>query len=128
MNRTIMISLFGAVIFFATPALATGLLDSVPDPVGSKSADWKGIQDGGQHTYFRASEPAQDAARQYRSALESRGWSIVDFYADGSSYGSSGRVVAKDGDRYLLLLSNGPGKTAHINLCVWPSKPGDDDC
>lgn len=128
MKKSIMVSLAGAAALIATSALATGLLDSVPDPIGNRSADWQTIQDGGKHAHFRASAPAQDAAEQFRGALEASGWSIVDFHADGSSYGSSGRVIATNDGRYLTFLSNGPGKSAYIDLCVWPQKPGDRDC
>lgn len=128
MKKLIMVSLAGAIALFATPALAIGLLDSVPEPIDNKSADWEFIQDGGKHAHFRASEPAQEAAKQYRVALEASGWSIVDFHADGSSYGSNGRVIATRDGRFLTFLSNGPGKSAYIDLCVWPEKPDDRDC
>ncbi|MCB1488274.1 MAG: hypothetical protein KDJ88_12555 [Bauldia sp.] len=89
------------------------------------SEDAKG---DGTHTYYKSTTSPGDLVEAYKGELSSDGWSIVNAGGGGSSWGGGATLTATKGSTYLVLDAGGESGETHIDLCVWPSKPDDDDC
>ena len=72
-----------------------------------------------------------DVAGAYQTALENNGWAIKNSGGGGDPFGlfaSGAGLTATNGSRYLKLNAGGPIGSTHVDICVWPSQPVDDDC
>lgn len=103
-------------------------MDGVPAPSGATAKSSDEISDGGEHTYYTASESATDFVSGYESQLSGAGWSVNDSGGGGSSEGGGAGLTATSGDKYLVVAAGGPSGETFADLCVWPQKPSNDDC
>lgn len=82
----------------------------------------------GTHTLYRSKASAADLMKSYRSTLDADGWTIAGSDSGGSSWGGGAGLTATKGSEYLVMRAGGEAGRTHIDLCVWPRKPDDDDC
>jgi hypothetical protein len=106
------------------------LLDNVPEPADAVYQSQNAIQEGGRHFYYTSTQSPADLVGAYQAALEETGWTIVDSGGGGDPFGfaSGAGLTASDGTRYLKFNAGGPAGATHIDACVWPGKPQDDNC
>ena len=106
---------------------APGQASEAPPPAGAEKVREQ-PRGGGTHTLYRSTEAAGDVIRAYQATLQSDGWTIVSSGGGGGSYGGGGGLTATKGAQYLVLSAGGPVGSTNIDLCVWPTRPADDDC
>jgi hypothetical protein len=128
-----LIAIVAAVVTVAVVAAqVAGLLASVPEPAGATYQAKDSIHEGGVHFWYTTSQAPADVVSAYQAALEALGWEIKDSGGGGDPFGMFGSgagLTAVDGDRYLKFHAGGQtGSTTHIDACVWPAQPDDDDC
>lgn len=82
----------------------------------------------GTHIYYTSRQSAQDVMSAYRSTLEADGWTIDSMGGGGSAWGGNAGLTASKGAEYLVMSIGGETGATNIDLCVWPSKPADDNC
>ncbi|MDA4847008.1 hypothetical protein [Hoeflea poritis] len=112
-----------AILFFASPALAA----DAPAPSGAEKVSEQPRR-GGTHTLYRSSKSATEIVQAYQTTLESDGWTIQSSGSGGGSYGGGGGLTASKDSQYLVMTAGGQAGATNIDLCVWPSKPSNDDC
>lgn len=107
------------------------LLDNVPAPADATYQAQDSIQENGRHFYYTTTNAPADVAGAYQTALENNGWTIKNSGGGGDPFGlfaSGAGLTATNGSRYLKLNAGGPIGSTHVDICVWPSQPVDDDC
>jgi predicted RNA-binding protein with PUA-like domain len=103
------------------------LLAGIPEPAAANFQAQDAIQEGGQHFFYTTSAPPGNVVNNYQSALSAAGWTIVN--SGGDPFGMFGAgLTATNGVRYLKMKAGGPGGSTFIDICVWPSQPGNDNC
>ena len=112
----VLIAMTGVAIAAGAPAL--------PDATKVK----ENAKGDGTHFYYTSKKSAKDLVDSYKSVLESDGWTIDSSGAGGSSWGGDGGLTATKGSEYLVMSAGGETGDTNIDLCVWPSKPKDDNC
>lgn len=122
--KTLAIPLIAAA-FAAQPVMV--LAADAPAPAGLQKVS-EDSKDGGTHTYYRGTSSAAEIVDAYKAELESDGWSIVTSGGGGSSWGGGAGLTATRGSAYLVMEAGGESGETNVNLCVWPSKPDDDNC
>ena len=128
-----------ALVIVFSPAAASviaqagdGLLENVPEPAGATFQAKDAIHEDGVHFWYTSSKSPAELASAYQAALEALGWEILDSGGGGDPFGlfgSGAGLTATNGGRYLKYHAGGQtGATTHIDACVWPSRPDDEDC
>ena len=105
------------------------LFESVNDPAGAKYISSDNCRENGKHKYYTSNDRPTAIVNAFASDLKRNGWEIK--YQDSdegwNGYGGGGDVKATKGGRYLKFHVGGNG-TMHIDLCVWPTRPNNDNC
>ena len=131
-----LITLIAAVAVGVTVAMVAaqvaGLVANVPEPAGATYQAKDAIHEGGVHFYYTTSQAPADVVSAYGAALEALSWEITDSGGGGDPFGlfgSGAGLTATNDGRYLKFHAGGQrGSTTHIDACIWPAKPDDDDC
>jgi len=132
MNRSVAVVVFGLLSAAMAPSLASAasddLLADIPAPPNGKTLGTEPISSGGQKASYSTSASVGVVLDAYRQALAKVGWTVVGGGGGGSSYGGGGGVRATNGPKHLSLDAGGPAGTTFVHVCVWPERPGDDNC
>jgi hypothetical protein len=106
------------------------LLANVPEPGDAAFQAQDSIQEGGRHFYYTSSNAPADVVSNYQTTLEANGWTIVDSGGGGDPFGfaSGAGLTATNGSRYLKMNAGGPTGSTHVDVCVWPFQPSDNNC
>ena len=94
-----------------------------------KGVSWEDVQAeddcrGGLHFFVTSAVAPSPLLDKYRSDLQSNGWSVETF---DPGVGFGGNLSASKDGRFLFMNAGGPS-TTFIDLCVWPSHPGNTQC
>ena len=100
------------------------LFEDVPD-VYSLEAVYVDDCTKGKHKYYRTNSSPLAVVPDFKKALETNGWTVINYNLDQGGFGGS--FNATKGAKYLYMNMGGWG-TMHIDVCVWPSKPSDTSC
>ncbi len=105
----------------------TDLFEGAPDPAGS-TKEGENSCNGGTHKYFTHTISGCEVVAAYKDVLTANGWSATILNSGCTEWGGGAKLEATKGGRYLFLNAGGPGDSANIDLCVWPSRPNNTDC
>ena len=107
---------------------STSLFSDVPEPSNARFVEKTADRENGEHKYYTTNEDYNTATNNYAQALKNAGWNIVYQNSGGWGQSGGGTVKATMGAKYLKFHVGGNGYPMHIDLCVWPQRPYDDDC
>jgi hypothetical protein len=105
------------------------LLSGIPTPPNSKSLGTQSISSGGQLARYSTSTNPAGVIAAYQEALPGAGWTVTGGGGGGGgSYGGGAGLQATNGPKYLSVNAGGPAGMTFVSMCVWPSKPHNDNC
>ena len=106
----------------AGTAPLASLLPTPADVKQTKGPD--DIADGGIHMHYQVNGTPKDVMTAYKSALESKGWSVTTIVTSGGGATYTGTHV----DAYGVFDGGGYESTTYIDTCTWAAKPADPNC
>jgi len=115
-------------VFSAAYAAGDDLLSGIPTPPDSKALGTQAISSGGQQARHSTAANPGAVIASYKQALPDAGWTVTGSGGSGSSYGGNAGLQATNGPKYLSINAGGPAGTTFVSVCVWPSKPHNDNC
>jgi hypothetical protein len=104
------------------------LMSGIPTPPDSRSLGSEAIASGGQHAAYSTSASPASVIAAYKQSLLQAGWTVTGSSGSGSSWGGGGGLQATNGPKYLSVNAGGPAGTTYVDVCVWPSRPHNDNC
>lgn len=112
----------------ATTTTAAVANQSAPVLSGATQQAQDALAGGGQHVYYVSSEGFGQVVAGYEATLQAAGWTVQG--SGGGGYGGygGGGFTATHGASYLVVNAGGGNGVTHIDVCVWPSRPADDNC
>ena len=131
MRRLLLAVLVPSLLVIASIAHATtgdDLLSGVPVPPDSKALGTQTLSSGGQQASYSTATSPSGVIASYKQALPTAGWTVTGGGGGGVSYGGGAGLQATNGPKYLSVNAGGPAGLTFVNVCVWPSKPGNDSC
>lgn len=101
---------------------------TVPTIAGITKSGTKSLTDGGIMTSYTTTGDASTVISTFEAALKKDGYTV-----DGSGGGGSGRwggagLTATTANSYVVVSAGGSTSKMYVDVCVWPSKPKNDDC
>jgi hypothetical protein len=130
MNR-LNITVAAVLAMACAPALAVAaedLLAGIPAPANSTELGSGSAQSGGQQVSYSTAESPAAVITAYEKALPGSGWTVTGSGGSGGGYGGGAGLQATNGDKYLTVSAGGPAGRTFVHVCVWPTKPKDDNC
>lgn len=113
----------------STAPAGTDLRSLIPTPVNTTRTDGPdSIHDNGIHLHFLVNGSPTDAMNAYKSALESKSWSVTVQNSGGGGGGGGATYTGTNSNAYGVFTGGGYGGTTDINACAWPSQPADTSC
>ena len=112
----------------AVPVAAEDLLAGIPAPANSTKLGSGSAQSGGEQVSYSTSDTPAAVIAAYDKALGEAGWTVAASGGGGGGYGGGAGLQATSGDKYLTVNAGGPAGRTFVHVCVWPTKPKDDNC
>ena len=81
---------------------------------------------GGQQATYITSATPEGIISFYKLILPAGGWTVTD--SDEGAGDAEATLQATNGPQYLALNAGGPTGMTYVKVCVWPSRPSDDQC
>ena len=117
---------FSLCIAHATTETGDGPLASVAPPPNSRPLGRKAVSEGGQQATYTTSATPEGIISFYKLILPAGGWTVTD--SDEGAGDAKATLQATNGPQYLALNAGGPIGMTYVKVCVWPSRPSDDQC
>ncbi len=112
-----------------TTSAGTDLQSLIPTPADTQRTDGPGsIHDNGIHLHFMVNGSPTDVMNAYKTALESKNWSLTVESSGGGGGGGGATYTGTNGDAYGVFTGGGYGSTTDVEACAWRSKPSNTDC
>jgi hypothetical protein len=113
----------------ATTSGGTHLQSLIPTPANTQRTDGPdATRDDGIHTHFLVNGSPTQVMDAYKSALESKGWSLTVENSGAGGSGGGATYTGTNGDTNGVFTGGGFGSTTDVDACAWPSKPSNTNC
>jgi hypothetical protein len=108
---------------------ATQLQSLIPIPANTQRTDGPdSIPDSGIHLHFLVNGSSTDVMDAYKTVLQAKGWAVTVVSSGGWQGAGGATYTATPGETYGVFSGGGPGSTADISACAWPSRPSKPNC
>jgi len=112
-----------------SPSANADLQALIPTPPNTQKTDGPDpMHDNGIHMHFFVSGAPTDVMAAYKTALESKQWSVTVENSGGSGGGGGATYTGTNGNAYGVFNGGGYGDTTDLQACVWPAKPSNTNC
>ena len=99
----------------------------IPEVPGAQFQATDNIHEGGVHNFYTSPNAPGEVVNNYQSKLQTEGWTILGSGGDPSGQFGGGLQASLNGN-YLSMNAGGPGGQSFIDVCLWPTQPGNTNC